>query len=80
MGVQKPPVSRAHAGRVTAKPVVGDNKPSGSRRPAGGPSGGATLRPWLARILRFAVPTLRVPAYNEVPDSKRVRLIAAVGT
>jgi flagellar biosynthesis protein FlhA len=37
------------------------------------------LRPWLARFLRFAVPTLRVLAYNEVPDSKRVRLIAAVG-
>ena len=39
-----------------------------------------TLRPWLAKFLRFAVPTLRVLAYNEVPDSKRVRLIAAVGT
>ena len=37
------------------------------------------LRPWLAKFLRFAVPTLRVLAYNEVPDSKRVRLIAAVG-
>ena len=39
-----------------------------------------TLRPWLARFLRFAVPALKVLAYNEVPDSKRVRLIAAVGT
>ena len=39
-----------------------------------------TLRPWLAKFLRFAVPTLRVLAYNEVPDSKRVRLIAAIGT
>ena len=38
------------------------------------------LRPWLAKFLRFAVPTLRVLAYNEVPDSKRVRLVAAVGT
>ncbi len=38
------------------------------------------LRPWLARFLRFAVPNLRVLAYNEIPDSKRVRLIAAVGT
>lgn len=37
------------------------------------------LRPWLARFLRFAVPTLRVLAYNEVPDNKRVRLVAAVG-
>ena len=39
-----------------------------------------SLRPWLSRFLRFAVPTLRVLAYNEVPDSKRVKLIAAVGT
>jgi flagellar biosynthesis protein FlhA len=38
------------------------------------------LRPWLSRFLRFAVPSLKVLAYNEVPDSKRVRLIAAVGT
>jgi len=37
------------------------------------------LRPWLARFLRFAVPNLRVLAYNEVPDSKRVKLVAAVG-
>ncbi len=39
-----------------------------------------SLRPWLSRFLRFAVPTLKVLAYNEVPDSKRVKLIAAVGT
>jgi flagellar biosynthesis protein FlhA len=38
------------------------------------------LRPWLARFLRFAVPTLRVLAYTEVPESRRVRLVAAVGT
>lgn len=37
------------------------------------------IRPWLARFLRFAVPNLRVLAYNEVPDSKRVKLVAAVG-
>ena len=37
------------------------------------------LRPWLSRFLRFAVPNLKVLAYNEVPDSKRVKLIAAVG-
>ena len=40
----------------------------------------AGLRPWLARFLRFAVPTLKVLAYNEVPDSKRIKLVAAVGT
>ncbi len=38
------------------------------------------LRPWLARFLRFSVPSLCVLAYNEVPDSKSVKLIAAVGT
>ncbi len=37
------------------------------------------LRPWLSRFLRFAVPNLKVLAYNEVPDSKRVKLVAAVG-
>jgi flagellar biosynthesis protein FlhA len=37
------------------------------------------LRPWLSRFLRFAVPTLKVLAYNEVPESRRVRLVAAVG-
>ncbi|MFQ5635982.1 MAG: flagellar biosynthesis protein FlhA [Gammaproteobacteria bacterium] len=37
------------------------------------------LRPWISRFLRFAIPTLRVLAYNEVPDSKRIRLVAAVG-
>jgi flagellar biosynthesis protein FlhA len=38
------------------------------------------LRPWLARFLRFAVPSLKVLAYNEVPDNRRVRLVAAVGS
>jgi flagellar biosynthesis protein FlhA len=37
------------------------------------------LRPWLARFLRFTVPGLKVLAYNEVPDNRRVRLVAAVG-
>jgi len=37
------------------------------------------LRPWLARFLRFAIPSLNVLAYSEVPDSKRIRLVAAVG-
>lgn len=38
------------------------------------------LRPWLARFLRFAVPGLKVLAYNEVPDNRRIRLVAAVGS
>jgi len=38
------------------------------------------LRPWLSRFLKFAVPSLKVLAYNEVPDSQRIRLVAAVGS
>jgi len=37
------------------------------------------LRPWISRFLRFAIPTLKVLAYNEIPDSKRIRLVGAVG-
>ncbi len=37
------------------------------------------LRAWLARFLRFSVPSLKVLGYNEVPDSKRIRLVTAVG-
>jgi flagellar biosynthesis protein FlhA len=37
------------------------------------------LRPWLARLLRHSVPALSVLAYNEVPENRRVRVIAAVG-
>ena len=36
------------------------------------------LRPLLARFTRQSLPTLHVLAYNEVPDSKRVRLTGAV--
>ncbi len=38
-----------------------------------------TLRTWLARFLRFSVPSLHVLGYNEVPDNKRIRLVTAVG-
>ena len=37
------------------------------------------LRSWLARFLRFSVPSLKVLGYNEIPDSKRIRLVSAVG-
>ncbi len=37
------------------------------------------LRPALSRFLRAAVPQLRVLAWNEIPDSRRVRLVATVG-
>ncbi|PIX59947.1 MAG: flagellar biosynthesis protein FlhA, partial [Lysobacterales bacterium CG_4_10_14_3_um_filter_64_11] len=38
------------------------------------------LRLWLARFMRPAAPGLHVLAYNEVPDNRRVRLVAALGT
>ena len=37
------------------------------------------LRPWLARLLRHSVPALSVLAYNEVPENRRIRVVAAVG-
>jgi flagellar biosynthesis protein FlhA len=37
------------------------------------------LRPTLARFTRASVPNLHVLAWNEIPDNRRVRLIAAVG-
>jgi len=37
------------------------------------------LRPALARFARAAAPNLNVLAWNEIPDSRRVRLVASVG-
>lgn len=38
----------------------------------------ASLRPWLAKFTRQSLPDLHVLAYNEVPDTKQIRLIGAV--
>jgi len=38
-----------------------------------------TLRSWLSRFTRFSVPGLHVLAYNEVPDNRRIRLVASLG-
>ena len=38
-----------------------------------------TLRPLLARFTRQTIPGLHVLAYDEVPDSKRIRMVASVG-
>ena len=38
-----------------------------------------TLRASLARFARASVPGMHVLAWNEVPDNRRVRLVAAVG-
>jgi flagellar biosynthesis protein FlhA len=37
------------------------------------------LRPWVARFVRQAVPNLNVLAYSEIPENRRIRVVAAVG-
>ena len=37
------------------------------------------IRPWIARLMRHSVPSLSVLAYNEIPENRRIRVIAAVG-
>ncbi len=37
------------------------------------------LRLWLSQLLRPSIPSLTVLAYNEIPDSKRVKVVANVG-
>jgi flagellar biosynthesis protein FlhA len=37
------------------------------------------IRSWLSRLLRHQLPNLNVLAINEVPDDKRLRMVAAVG-
>ena len=36
------------------------------------------LRTWLARFIRRSLPALHVLSYNEIPDSKQVRLVSTV--
>ena len=36
------------------------------------------LRTWLSRFIRRSLPSLHVLSYNEIPDSKQVRLISTV--
>jgi flagellar biosynthesis protein FlhA len=37
------------------------------------------IRPWVARLMRHSTPSLSVLAYNEIPENRRIRIIAAVG-
>jgi flagellar biosynthesis protein FlhA len=37
------------------------------------------IRPWIARMMRHSTPSLAVLAYNEIPENRRIRVIAAVG-
>ncbi len=38
----------------------------------------AGLRPWLAKFTRQSLPDLHVLAYNEVPETKQIRLVGAI--
>ncbi len=38
-----------------------------------------SIRSWLARFIRRSIPSLHVLSYNEVPDSKQVRLVTSLG-
>jgi len=37
------------------------------------------LRPWLARFVQHAAPSMKVLAYTEIPDNRRVRLVSTLG-
>ncbi len=37
------------------------------------------IRPWISRLMRHATPTLAVLAYNEIPENRRIRVVASVG-
>jgi flagellar biosynthesis protein FlhA len=37
------------------------------------------LRPWLAKLMKTTVPALKVLAYNEISDSKQLKVIANIG-
>jgi flagellar biosynthesis protein FlhA len=37
------------------------------------------IRPWIAKLMRHPTPSLAVLAYNEIPENRRIRVIAAVG-
>jgi flagellar biosynthesis protein FlhA len=37
------------------------------------------IRPWIAKLMRHVTPSLAVLAYNEIPENRRIRVIAAVG-
>ena len=38
-----------------------------------------TLRPWLARFVRHGVPGMHVLSYNEIPEHRRIKVVATIG-
>jgi len=39
----------------------------------------AALRPVLANFVRRTIPNLHVLSYNELPDNKRIKMVASIG-
>ncbi len=39
----------------------------------------AGIRAWMARFVRHSVPGMRVLSYNEIPDNRRIKVVATVG-
>lgn len=39
----------------------------------------AALRPWIARFVRHSIPNLRVLAFNEIPESQQIKILATIG-
>ncbi|HEB95928.1 MAG TPA: flagellar biosynthesis protein FlhA [Sedimenticola thiotaurini] len=39
----------------------------------------AAIRPWMARFARHSVPGMRVLSYNEIPDNRKIKVVATVG-
>jgi flagellar biosynthesis protein FlhA len=39
----------------------------------------AAIRPWMARFVKHSVPGMHVLSYNEVPENRRIRVVATIG-
>lgn len=39
----------------------------------------AVIRSWMAKFVKHSVPGMRVLSYNEIPDNRRIKVVATVG-
>jgi flagellar biosynthesis protein FlhA len=66
-----------------AQRLVGSLRQAAEKQEVGGRSSvlvvSPQLRTWLARWLRPSLKSLHVLGVNEIPDNKRVRIVASVG-
>ncbi len=78
----------AESGATAVEPGLADRmhqalKESAERQEALGQPGvllvPATLRPWVARFVRHTIPGLHVLAYDELPQDKKVKVVASIG-